>query len=44
MSSVSELAPPGTMTSAESIGSKAFNEIKVQGQKDSTDDIGSASG
>ena len=38
-----ELAPPGMMTSVESRGSKAFNEIKAQGQKDFTDDIGLAS-
>ena len=38
-----ELALSGTMTSVESIGSKAFNEVKMQGQDDSTDDIRLAS-
>ena len=37
-----ELAFSGTMTSVESKGSKAFNEGKAQGKKDSTDDIGLA--
>ena len=38
-----ELPLSGTMTSGESIGSKAFNEVKMQGQENSTDDIGLAS-
>ena len=38
-----ELALSGTMTSVESKGSKAFNEVTAQGQEDSTDDIGLAS-
>ena len=38
-----ELALSGTMTSVESTGSKAFNEVKMQGKDDSTDDIRLAS-